>query len=298
MRLSEGDTKAGVARPIPESKSVRSTDPSLVSSTKLVGDVEQFLWAVSAEVDQEYLDAPWVLKLYPTALEASAYFQSQYRPRSYGPDEVKEEPSEEGQLRSKANASRRASGRLRRYAVGNRLNRFGTLTYAVACTEPKQVSKDVGTFFRDLRNEIGRPFPYVWAREWHPGGHGLHVHFLVGRFIRQRLIREVWGRGLVDIRARGQVRLGEGSAAEARNAARYMAKYIRKATDEDRIPGMHRYEVAQDFQPKPVFLRASSEFDAVRAASQKMGGSPAVHWRGFDDPEWSGPIVAWMAWDR
>ena len=83
-------------------------------------------------------------------------------------------------------------------------------------------------------------------------------------FYSAGLIRDVWGRGLVDIRARGGL-LGEGSAAEARNAARYMAKYIRKATDEDRIPGMHRYEVAQDFQPKPVFLRAPSEFDAVRA---------------------------------
>ena len=113
-------------------KSVRSTAPSLVSSTKLVGDVERFLWAASAEADKEHLDAPWVLKLYPTALEASAYFESQYRPRSYGPDEVGQEvQTEEGQLRSKANASRRAAGRLRRYAVGNRLNRFGTLTYAV-----------------------------------------------------------------------------------------------------------------------------------------------------------------------
>ena len=171
-------------------KSVRSADPSLVSSTKLVGDVERFLWAVSADVDQEHLDAPWVLKLYPTALEASAYFQSQYRPRSYGPDEVSDRSRRRrASFGRKANASRRAAGRLRRYAVGNRLNRFGTLTYAVACTDPKQVSMDVGTFFRDLRNEIGRPFPYVWVREWHPGGHGLHVHFLVGRFIRQSLIR-------------------------------------------------------------------------------------------------------------
>jgi hypothetical protein len=182
--------------------------------------------------------------------------------------------------------------------VSNRLNRLGTLTYAVACTDPKQVSRDVGAFFRDLRREIGKPFPYVWVREWHPGGHGLHVHFLVGRYIRQSLLKEVWHRGHVDIRSRGPVRLGEGSAAEARNAARYVAKYVRKALDEDRIPGTHRYEVAQDFQPKPVFLRAPNEFEAVRAASRKMGGSPGVQWRGLDQPDWFGPIVVWMAWDR
>ena len=92
--------------------------------------------------------------------------------------------------------------------------------------------------------------------------------------------------------------MGEGSAAEARNASRYMAKYIRKAADEDRIPGMHRYEVAQDFQPKPVFLRAPSESDAVRAASRRMICSPSVQWRCFDQPDWSGPIVVWMAWER
>ena len=151
------------------------------------------------------------------------------------------------------------AGRLRRYAVGNRLNRFGTLTYAVACTDPKQVSRDVGVFFRDLRQEIGRPFPYVWVREWHPGGHGLHVHFLVGRFIRQRLIRGFGAEASSTSGPGEQVRLGEGAAAEARNAARYMAKYVRKAADEDRIPGLHRYEVAQDFQPKAVCLRSSSE---------------------------------------
>jgi hypothetical protein len=298
MRLSEGDTKAGEARPIPESKSVRRTDPSLVKSTKLVGDVESHLWALSERVDEALLDAPWILKLYPTALEGSAYFQSQYRPRPYGRNDVSEQPLELRQERSKANAARRASGRLRRYAVGNRLNRLGTLTYAVACSDPKRVSRDVGAFFRDLRREIGRPFPYVWVREWHPGGHGLHVHFLIGRYVPQSLLRAVWGRGIVDIRARAQVRLGEGAAAEARLAARYLSKYVSKAVQEDRIPGLHRYEVAQDFQPKALRLRWSSEAEAVLSACQRMGSVPGVQLRSDDHARWTGPSVVWMAWDR
>ncbi len=40
----------------------------------------------------------------------------------------------------------------------------------------------------------GEAFPYLWVPEWHPGGHGLHLHFAVGRYVRQSLIRDVWGR--------------------------------------------------------------------------------------------------------
>ena len=30
----------------------------------------------------------------------------------------------------------------------------------------------------------GKPLPYLWVPEWHPGGHGLHLHFAVGRYIK------------------------------------------------------------------------------------------------------------------
>ena len=51
-------------------------------------------------------------------------------------------------------------------------------------------------FFEGPRRALGgKPLPYLWVPEWHPGGHGLHVHFAVGRFIKQSLIREEWGRG-------------------------------------------------------------------------------------------------------
>ena len=76
--------------------------------------------------------------------------------------------------------------------AANRLNRLGTLTYAgEGCFDPLQLRVDLGEFFRGLRRELGgSPFPYVWVPEWHPGGHGLHVHFAVGRYVQQRLIEE------------------------------------------------------------------------------------------------------------
>ena len=82
---------------------------------------------------------------------------------------------------------------IRRYCAANRLNRLGTLTYAgEGCHDPSAVRSEVAAFFRRLRSELGGDrFPYLWVPEWHPGGHGLHLHFAVGRFIGQPLIRDV-----------------------------------------------------------------------------------------------------------
>jgi len=96
--------------------------------------------------------------------------------------------------RAQEEARRRARSKLRWYCAANRLNRFGTLTYASSCRDPLQLRADIGGFFRGLRRELGgERLPYAWTSEWHPGAHGLHVHFAVGRYVRQRLIRDVWG---------------------------------------------------------------------------------------------------------
>ena len=90
--------------------------------------------------------------------------------------------------RSRLEAARRARAKLRRYCAANRLNRLATLTYAgEGCFDPVQLRKDLGEFFRGLRSELGgERFPYAWTSEWHPGGHGLHVHFTVDRYVRER----------------------------------------------------------------------------------------------------------------
>jgi hypothetical protein len=80
----------------------------------------------------------------------------------------------------------------------------------------------VAEFFRGLRSELGgERFPYAWTSEWHPGGHGLHVHFTVGRYVRERLIRQVWGRGITHIKRIQDLPVGSGAVEEARRAAGY-----------------------------------------------------------------------------
>jgi hypothetical protein len=191
--------------------------------------------------------AYWSFNLYPGAGEGGGCFRPAFRREAMpggGPDPE----------RAQAEAARRARAALRRYCAHNRLNRFATLTYAGSgCFDDGQLRADLADFFRGLRRALGgTPLPYAWVPEWHPGGHGLHAHFVVNRFVRQPLIREVWGRGHVHIKLIGDLPVGSGALEEARVAAGYLAKYVSKSVADARVPRLHRYEVAQGFQPEKV----------------------------------------------
>ncbi len=232
----------------------------------------------------------WSLGLYPEAGEAGGCLRT-LAPRGAGSGADPE--------RAAAEAVRRARAKIRRYAVANRLNRLGTLTYAGAgCHDAKGLRADVAAFFKGLRPALdGEPLPYVWVPEWHPGGHGLHVHFAVGRYVPQRLIRRVWGRGHVHIKLIGDLPVGTGMLEEARVAARYLCKYVGKGVDDARRrAGLHRYEVAQGFQPQRVLLTGTSESDVLEQASAHMRRAPATVWRSSTVEGWHGPPACWAAW--
>ena len=198
--------------------------------------------------------------------------------------------------RSGIEAARRARGQVRRYCAANRLNKLGTLTYADAgCHDPRQLRGDVAEFWRRLRGRHQRAFPYLWTAEWHPGGHGLHVHFAVGRFIPQRWIAAAWGHGFVHIKLLGDVPAGSGSLGEARLAARYLAKYVSKAPGAG--SGLHRYEVAQGFQPRRELIEAPTASAALDLASARLQAEPTRVWWSRDEAEWHGPPAVWASWD-
>jgi hypothetical protein len=238
----------------------------------------------------------WSLSLYPTAGEGGGCFTSLREPeRSFVPRGEARDPA-----RSAEQAGRRARARLRRYCAANRLNRLGTLTYAgQGCHDPRQVRADVGTFFRALRQGLdGEPLAYVWVPEWHKTGHGLHVHFAVGRYVPRSLIDAAWGRGFVHIKLLGGLPVGSGPMEEARKAAGYLSKYVAKTFTDPaaRVMDLHRYDVAQGFQPERVQLFGRSPEAVLDQASALLGSQPATVWTSAQAERWDGPPAIWAQW--
>ena len=243
----------------------------------------------SSVIEAQSIRGSWGLALYPEAGEAGGSWRGAVG--SGGGVGWSEDSG-----RAVEEAARRARGKVRRYCAANRLNRFGTLTYrGEGEHDPVAVRSDIHGFFRGLRRgSSGEAFPYLWVPELHPGGHGWHVHFVVGRYVARGLIEEAWGRGFVHIKLIGNLPVGSGVREEARVAARYVSKYLGK--DMSRSGGLNRYDVAQGFQPKSEPIIAPTLDDAVGAASDRMGERPAYVWQSVDQEGWRGPPAVWLQW--
>lgn len=205
--------------------------------------------------------------------------------------------------RAAAEAGRRARATLRRYCAANRLNRLGTLTYRGEGNHDPGLARDhLAAFFRELRAGLGgQPFPYVWVPEWHKSGHGMHAHFAVGRFIKRSAIVQAWPHGFVHIKLLGDLPVGAGQLSEARRAAGYLAKYVAKSfTDAsvERDLALHRYDVAQGFQPTKVRFSGATREEVLGKASEALGDAPATVWSSSEADDWQGPPAVWAQWGR
>ena len=151
-------------------------------------------------------------------------------------------------------------------------------------------------FFRELRRLSGGDrFAYAWVPEWHKAGHGLHGHFAVGRYIARSKIEEAWGRGFIKIKLLGDLPVGSGVCEEARVAGRYLAKYVGKDF-AGRPEGLHRYDVAEGFQPEVVRVTGRTVGQVLDTASQMLGGTPNRVWHSDEDEDWQGPPAVWASW--
>ncbi|WP_230673313.1 rolling circle replication-associated protein [Rathayibacter sp. Leaf248] len=254
--------------------------------------------AVSPLVLPAYPVFDWRFTLYPDAGEGGGTFRSSVRK---APTYVARGQAADPE-RALAEAGRRARSRLRRYCAANGLNRLGTLTYAGAgCHEPDVLRSDLARFFRNLRQATGgAAFPYVWVPEWHKSGHGLHAHFAVGRYLKRSLIEQAWGHGFVHIKLLGDLPVGSGRLAESRKAAGYLSKYVAKTFTDPTIRqlGLHRYDVAQGFKPRPLALAGTSAWDVMTQATEAMGGVlPSIQWSSSQEEEWAGAPAIWAQWN-
>jgi hypothetical protein len=71
---------------------------------------------------------------------------------------------------------------------------------------------------------------------------------------------------------------------------------VSKSIGDERVPRLHRYEVAQGFQPEKVELRADSEAAVVAEASERMGARPVRAWRSSEQEGWQASPAYWCAW--
>ena len=236
------------------------------------------------------MDSLWSFSLYPEAGEGGGSLSvRRVALPSGGPPNV---------VRAQEEAARRARGKLRRYCAANVLNRHATLTYGPpGCADPAELRADVAAFFRGLRSELGPRFAYAWVPEWHPGGHGYHVHVALGRYVPRGAIERAWGHGFFWIKLIGDLSVGSGSRREARVVAGYLAKYVSKSFADERRPlGRHRYEVAQGFQPEKILCYGESAEGAIATASRVMGSSPQRVWLSSSVEGWRGPPACWAEW--
>jgi hypothetical protein len=199
--------------------------------------------------------------------------------------------------RSRQEAGRRAARELRRYCVANGLDRLGTLTYSgIGVHDPRQVRGDVGRFFRHLRRGLGvGAFAYVWVPEWHKTGHGLHLHFAVGRYVPRSLIEESWGHGFVHIKRLTDMPVGSTAKDRGRRAAGYLSKYVSKGFT-DGTGGLHRYEVAQGFKPLVTRCEGVSVDDGLDQMNARMGSAPIHRWSSLEVEGWDRPPAVSFRW--
>lgn len=239
--------------------------------------------------------AHWVLNLYPTAYEAGGTFiSSKSANQNRG---IKGEAVDP--VRAADEASRRASSKIRRYAAANLLNRLGTLTYkGEGCHDQRLARAHISEFFTSLKKLTGgKNFPYVWVPEWHPSGHGIHIHFAIGRYIKRSFIEQSWPHGFVHIKLIGDLPTGSKQIDEARISASYLSKYVSKSfLDEKRIFGRHRYDLAQGFTPKIEKIVGDSPKSVIALASEYMGSEPKLRWSSNDVENWKGAPAFWMQW--
>jgi len=116
----------------------------------------------------------------------------------------------------------------------------------------------------------------------------------VGRYIDKGVIERVWDRGFVEIRRINADFQYTSALGRARVAAAYLGKYVAKAFEAS--GGLHRYEVAQGFQPESWRFFAETKEDAVNMCVELRHGaipkfSASEEWEG-----WQGPPTLWMQW--
>lgn len=127
-------------------------------------------------------------------------------------------------------------------------SKFLTLTFAKATVDRSYVRGCINNMCNRYLLEYGRPLPYLSVLEFHPAGHGYHVHMLVNSpFISQADWQgKLWRQGIVDIRSVRRL----DNVDHRIDLANYLLKYLEKDV-ADLPPGSRRYNVSKSWPKVP-----------------------------------------------
>lgn len=201
----------------------------------------------------------------------------------------------ENQLRT----ARRATAKVRRYAVANRLEYMWTFTYRVPQLDWCAAGEDWAHFIRRHRRRHG-PHPYLWVREVHEENpaRGLHLHALFGQRFAWRELAQDWGLGRIWVSRYKRT----ASAPAAEDAASYLSKrFAHIDTDLARIgtarpKGGHRFGSAKDFAPEVIEYTTVSYDEAVNIANELAGRR--LYFRTIPvSVSYNGPAFELARWD-
>ena len=114
---------------------------------------------------------------------------------------------------------------------------------------------------------------------------------------RAALIERSWGNGFVHIKLLDG--LPSAPARWPRRASLPATSPATSAANSTTAPlaGLHRYEVAQGFQPAKIECYGDSAEDVIDRASGYMGSAPERIWLSSTVEGWRGPPACWAQWN-
>jgi hypothetical protein len=182
---------------------------------------------------------------------------------------------------------------VRRFVAEHKLTRMWTLTMRDATTPEDRpvVVLRLQQFLRRVRLELPH---VVWLAvlEWHPGGHGWHVHVVVDKFVPKAWISAQWRHGFVDVR-RITVKGDSSSRQAVSKAASYLAKYVSKDPPPGappHVPGDHRYYRPLGLSLTELVAEGSYE-EMVALAWEYFPAGVGWIWHSSMATDWRAPPV-------
>lgn len=218
-----------------------------------------------ARQGNETLPQAFRICAYPAAQEATISRNVSKCTRRGMTDEINEE-------RSRLEAARRASAKVRRYVVANELSCFATLTFSGLAPTGDTVNVAMKELVAPVGTRCGR-IAWLWVPHAGQRRGRLHVHAFFGK---KADVRGAWRYGLAEL-----------EYLDSPQQMRERVGYVAKQFVDPVMSFKQRYRCAQGFQPEVHHYEADSVTDGLAHLTGTYGVPSHI-----DDSK-SGALIQW-----